>query len=154
MKDSKWGIKNAVNARSETIFEKPTWQAAVRQRRCIVPVTAFYEQRDRRWARFTAAEGVLAIAGLFEDPNDYCHLRSFALITTTPNEQVSPYQDRMPVVLANEDIGMWLDPSTPVNAMKALFKPCPIFWTSVEDAGPTTRPKFVTALKEPSLFEE
>ncbi len=149
-KDVNWGKKNAVNARSETAFEKPTWKGAIRNRRCIVPVTSFYERISGRWIQFAGTDGILSIAGLYEPSNDLCLSRSFALLTTDPNEQIAEVQDRMPVLLAPEDVDLWLDASTPENVLKSLLRPCPEDWTVASDAGPIRMPSLAT----PSLFEE
>src|SRR4051794_10001380 len=65
-KDAAFGKKNAYNARCETVNEKATFRSAFKSRRCVVPISAFYERMDGRWIRFRGQTQVLAVAGLWE----------------------------------------------------------------------------------------
>jgi putative SOS response-associated peptidase YedK len=149
-KDASFGKKNAYNARAETLLEKPTFRAAFKKRRCVVPATAFFERKLGRWIRFAAVGGVLPLAGLYEAANALCNVPSFALVTTDPNEVVSEVQDRMPVVLAAEDLLRWLDPETDLGELRRLLGPCPPDWMTAEDAGPIGK----KIAKDKSLFDE
>lgn len=111
------GIGNKlINARSETVTEKPSFREAFARRRCLVPLDGSYE-----WARrgdrkrpfyFHMRDGEpFAIAGLWErwegegEPLETC-----TLLTTEANELLAPYHDRMPVILMPGDYEAWLDP--------------------------------------------
>ncbi len=107
-----------INARSETAAEKPSFRAAFRQRRCIVPADGFYEwgrgagsRRAPHWFQ-PEAGGVLAIAGLWEHWNSPRGdiLETFTLLTTEANECVSSVHGRMPVLLQAHHYEAWLDP--------------------------------------------
>ncbi len=115
-KDAKIG-NNMFNARAETVADKPSFRAAFRRRRCLIPATGFYEwrQEDRRnvpYEFFVDDGEVFAFAGLYEawrDPRGET-LWSYTIITTTPNELVAPIHNRMPVILPYEHESLWLDP--------------------------------------------
>jgi putative SOS response-associated peptidase YedK len=104
-----------INARAETIAEKPAFRAAVRERRCLIPVTGFYEWvKDAEGNRLPyyihSADGApLAFAGVWqgwdrgEEPTQTC-----AIVTCGANEMMSRIHHRMPVVLAPEDWALWL----------------------------------------------
>jgi len=146
-KDAKFGRKNAYNARSETIFEKPTFRTAIRHRRCVIPVTGFYERSDGRWLRMLPIETeVLALAGIYEPPNAHVATPTFSMVTTTPNARIEPMHDRMPVILSDADLDTWLDPTTDPAQFGPLMVPCPDDWLTVQDAGPVSR------AKAPALF--
>lgn len=126
----------AFNARAETLAEKPTFRDAYARRRALIPFTAFYErQRDaardgrpvRRVYEFTpAGGGALAFAGLWEgwrDPVTGEWVRTFTIITTTPNDLMAPIHDRMPVVLGPADWECWLEKGGADGG--ALLRPCP-----------------------------
>lgn len=117
-KDSKLGYK-LINARSETIFDKPTWRSAVVRRRCLVPATGFYEWK--RLVGSTAKEpyfifptngGTWAFAGVYDNWHspDGSVVSSFSIVTVNPNSVMAPIHDRMPVILHREDEEHWLDP--------------------------------------------
>ena len=117
-----WWAKNAsigsrmINARAETVSEKPAFRDALRRRRCLVLADGFYEwQRTgaaRRPMRVVMRSGEpFAFAGLWSvwrDP-DGNRIPSCAIITTTANDLLSPIHDRMPVVLPKHMEDFWLD---------------------------------------------
>ena len=106
-----------INARSETVTEKPSFRAAFRQRRCLVLADGFYEwQRQERKKQpfyFRLQDGQpFAFAGLWERwkaPNGEA-MESCTILTTEANELLRPIHDRMPVILDPKDYELWLDP--------------------------------------------
>ncbi|HSA58963.1 MAG TPA: SOS response-associated peptidase [bacterium] len=130
-KDPKVGYK-MINARAETLKEKPSFRAPLQSRRCIVPATGFFEWK-REGARktpmyFTAADGEpLGLAGLWETwkTPDGGLLRSFTIITTEANGLLKPIHDRMPVILGREDEAAWMDAGdVSVESLLRMLKPC------------------------------
>ena len=104
-----------INARAETIAEKPAFKAAARERRCIVPASGFYEwTKDPDGNRLpwyiTRADGApMALAGIWQDwERGEERLRTFAIVTTAANETMSRIHHRMPVILEPEDWALWL----------------------------------------------
>lgn len=146
-----FGKKNAYNARAETVFEKPTFRAAAKYRRCLIPATAFYERAHGRWLRMEFREpGAFAFAGLFADPEPgVSDTTTFTMVTTTPNETISEVHDRMPVVLEPRDYEAWLDLSNGRDALRGLLVPSPPDWFTIKDAGPVSKPK---KAESPALF--
>lgn len=111
-----------INARSETITEKPAFRKAAASRRCIVPADGYYEwmKRDgRKVPYFLHADGVLAMAGLYEwwrrpdaaddDPERW--VLSTTIITRPATDAIGEIHDRAPLVLTGPDLDEWLDPS-------------------------------------------
>jgi putative SOS response-associated peptidase YedK len=104
-----------INARAETIAEKPAFRAACRERRCLIPASGFYEwTKDEEGKRLPwyihPAEGeILAFAGVWQvwdkggEPLNTC-----AIVTTDANKAMSKIHHRMPVVLARNDWAKWL----------------------------------------------
>jgi putative SOS response-associated peptidase YedK len=105
-----------INARAETVAERPAFRSAFSRRRCLVLADGYYEWRrsgsSRTPYRITIASGEpFAFAGLWEtwrDPSDEL-VRSCAIITTTANSLLKPIHDRMPVILPREREELWLD---------------------------------------------
>ena len=105
-----------INARAETVAERPSFRTAFQRRRCLVLADGFYEwQRrgsSRRPMRITMASGEpFAFAGLWDvwrDPGSEV-VRSCAIITTEANELLSPIHDRMPVIVSRELEALWLN---------------------------------------------
>ena len=105
-----------INARAETVAERPSFHTALRRRRCLVLADGFYEwQRigaSRRPMRITIETGEpFAFAGLWDvwrDPRGEI-VRSCAIITTSANDLLKPIHDRMPVVLPRKLEPFWLD---------------------------------------------
>jgi putative SOS response-associated peptidase YedK len=112
-KDPSIGAK-LINARSETLTEKPSFRAAFKYRRCLIPADGFYEwQKTQGGAKqpfyfSMAGNAVFAFAGLWESWND---IESCTILTTAANGLLQPIHDRMPVILSPKDYGRWLDPS-------------------------------------------
>ena len=105
-----------INARAETVAERPSFRTALRRRRCLVLADGFYEwQRigaSRRPMRITMRSGEpFAFAGLWEAWRDTRGetVRSCTIITTAANELLTPIHDRMPVILARKLESLWLD---------------------------------------------
>ncbi len=130
-KDMSMGAR-LINARSETVAEKPSFRAAFKRRRCIIPADGFYEwqKRDGRKQPFyihATDDGVLGLAGLWEvwrDPEGNS-LQTCTILTTRPNELVAPLHNRMPVILEPEDYGTWLDPGDQPELGLHLLRPYP-----------------------------
>lgn len=105
-----------INARAETVAEKPSFRAAFRHRRCIVLADGFYEWRkqgDTKTPYFIslASGEPFALAGLWENWNDKASgesLQTAALITTSANEFMQPLHHRMPVVMQPDAADEWL----------------------------------------------
>ena len=104
-----------INARAETIAQKPAFRAACRERRCLIPATGFYEwTKDSDGARLPwyikRADGApLVLAGIWQDwEHDGQKLASCAVVTTVANEAMSDIHHRMPVVLETADVPLWL----------------------------------------------
>jgi len=116
-KDPKIGYK-MINARAETVAEKPSFRSALKRRRCLVPATGFYEwkrQGNLKQPMYIRVEDqeIVALAGLYEhwqDPEGN-ELMSYTIITTTPNSLMESIHDRMPVILPREAEDQWLDSS-------------------------------------------
>lgn len=122
-----------INARSETAATLPTFRDAMKSRRCIVPADGFYEWRrtggQKQAFCFEVIDGQLfAFAGLWErwkNPNGEW-VKSFSILTTSPNAVTSSVHDRMPVILDRGDYDLWLDPAmTNVEAVTDMLKPYP-----------------------------
>ena len=108
-KDPSIGSK-LINARAETLAEKPAFRHALKSRRCIVPISGFYEwQRQGRSKQpyfvTSVDEKPLMLAGLWEQWNDFL---TFTVITVPANAEISAIHDRMPAILPGEDALAWL----------------------------------------------
>jgi putative SOS response-associated peptidase YedK len=122
------------NARAETLATSPAFRDAFRRRRCLVPVDSFYEWRRegkiRQPFRIVGTDRrPLALAGLWSgwrDPDTSEVRRTFAIVTTGPNELMRSIHDRMPVVVPSESWERWLDPALPdPGELQGLLGPAP-----------------------------
>jgi len=101
------------NARVETIFDKPSFKHSITSKRCIVPVSSFYEY-DRSNKKpiphsFNTNEKIFSLAGIYDEWRDNDKtVESFSIITTSANDQVSKIHDRMPLILPNEYEREWV----------------------------------------------
>ena len=120
-----------INARAESVADKPSFRSAFRRRRCLVVTDGFYEweklaQRKQPYYIFMRDRRPFAFAGLWErwQKGDAEAIESFTIITTAPNELVAPLHDRMPVILHSEDYDSWLDPENErLPELKDLLRP-------------------------------
>jgi len=107
-KDAKLGF-STINARAETVHQKPAFRTAFRKRRCLVPADGFYEWQPgekKQPYRITMADGEpFAMAGLWERWEE---IESFTIIVTAGNSLMKPIHDRMPVILPGEIWDHWL----------------------------------------------
>ena len=120
-----------INARGETLAEKPSFRNAFKKRRCIVPASGFYEWKKeddiKRPYFISRKDGKpIALAGLWErwDKGDE-PLESFTIVTTTPNTFMENLHQRMPLILTSEQHQDWLDPGNEDTVRLAnVIKPC------------------------------
>jgi putative SOS response-associated peptidase YedK len=157
-KDPSVGYK-MINARAETVLEKPAYRSLMKSRRCLVPADGFYEWRvaadgKKEPARFTLDAGELfAFAGLWSRWLDHASgelLDSCTILTTVANELVAPVHDRMPVILPRAAEDAWLDPELPPAAAAALLVPYP---AELMRALPASRRLNSARYDEPELLE-
>jgi putative SOS response-associated peptidase YedK len=131
-KDIKVGFAN-INAKAEGIDTKPAFREAFHRRRCLVPVDSFYEWKKtatgkQPYAIALADRRLMALAGLWENWRSPAGewVRSFAIVTTTPNELCGELHNRMPVVLKSEAWPVWLgERPADAFALKTLLTPFP-----------------------------
>ncbi|MCW5729223.1 MAG: SOS response-associated peptidase [Alphaproteobacteria bacterium] len=128
-KDADIGAR-MINARAETLAEKPAFRDAFRKRRCILPADGFYEwqaaEGRKRPHLIRRRDGrPLAFAGLWEswrgagaEP-----LETFTIVTTDANETLRPIHERMPAILEEADFGLWLAATSDAARLRALLRP-------------------------------
>lgn len=128
-KDPKIGSR-MINARSETVAEKPSFRAAFKRRRCLIPASGFYEWQklgDRKQPTFVQGkeDQLFGLAGLWEiwHDSDGGVIESCTILTTQPNELIAPIHNRMPVIVAPDDYSMWLDPGPQPEDGLHLLRP-------------------------------
>jgi len=105
-----------INARAETIAEKPAFRAACRERRCLIAVDGFYEWKRETGKTplpyfVTRADGApLVMAGIWQDwqAGDHEPLTTCAVVTCGPNAEMAPVHDRLPVIVERADWPLWL----------------------------------------------
>ena len=123
-----------INARGERLATSPVFREAFRRRRCVVPVDAFYEWRRtdgaRQPYRIARVDGrPIPLAGLWagwRDPETDQVVRTFTIVTTTPNGAIGQIHDRMPVVLSDDTWRRWIDLELPdVGELHGLIVPAP-----------------------------
>lgn len=135
------GSARLINARSESIFEKPSFRHLIPHRRCLVPMDGFYEWRTvhdtppparapKEPVYITRRDGQpLAVAGIWSSWRADASapwLHTCCLVTTSANATIEGVHDRMPVVLEKDDWASWLDPSNSDRAeLEALMQPAP-----------------------------
>jgi putative SOS response-associated peptidase YedK len=150
-KDIKIGFQ-CINAKAETIGEKPAFRSAFKKKRCLIVADGFYEWKkgigwdgkERKQAMRICRKDrqPFAFAGLWEwwggdgkpaggtnkQPDEGPEgetIESCTIITTAPNELMTAIHNRMPVILSPSDYDQWLDPSSQPEPLKMLLRPCP-----------------------------
>ncbi|MCW8827290.1 MAG: SOS response-associated peptidase [Gammaproteobacteria bacterium] len=117
-KDSKIS-SHLINARAETLAEKPAFRSAYRHKRCLIPTDGFYEwavsdRGKQPWWIAMADQSPFAFAGLWEhweSPEDGRLVESCTIITTESNRQIKPLHERMPLIISPDHYAVWLDPA-------------------------------------------
>ncbi len=129
-----------INARAETMLEKNSFRTAARKRRCLVLADGFYE-----WKKITGGKiptrisfddgRLITFGGLWESWRDAeeKEIRSFTILTTTPNEVCAAIHDRMPVIIAAGDREKWLDVSISPEELSELLRPFPAIGMMTEE---------------------
>jgi putative SOS response-associated peptidase YedK len=121
-----------INARGETLPEKPSFRSAFKKRRCLVLADGFYEWRREADGKtktpmlMRLKDGeVFAFAGLYElwKTPEGQDLRSCTIVTCEPNELMQTIHNRMPVILPRDAEAEWLDVNTPALALMAMLRP-------------------------------
>ena len=129
-----------INARGETLLEKPTFRECFQQRRCLLPATGFYEWKKvgrKKNAYLFRSQHEFAFAGLWDVLRDGLRkLSTCCVITVAANDLVRPLHDRMPLMLAPADFDAWLNPDTPIDAVLKLLKPYPAEMMTMTAVGP------------------
>lgn len=133
-KDESAGYK-MINARAETIADKPAYRLPFERKRCIIPADGFYEWKKNEDAKtkqpmriLLKNESIFSMAGLYETwvTPDGRKISTCTIITTTPNRLVADIHDRMPVILRPEQEAAWLDRSNRDSSkLLDMLKPYP-----------------------------
>jgi putative SOS response-associated peptidase YedK len=124
-----------INARAETVQEKPSFRNAFRRRRCLVPADGFFEWKKEEgfggkggktpyWIHLESREP-FAFAGLWErwTPKGSPSIHTFTIITTQASSEIRDIHPRMPVILPPEDWGPWLSPTSDPSSLPDLRPP-------------------------------
>ncbi len=142
-----------INARSETVAQKPAFRAAFRQRRCLVLADGFYEWQKQAGSKqpfFIRLEDgrPFAFAGLWEHwDGPEGAVESCTILTTEPNDLIRPLHNRMPIILLPTDYDLWLDHSVqeprqlqpllrPYSAQDMVAYPVSLWVNSPQNDGP------------------
>jgi putative SOS response-associated peptidase YedK len=116
-KDEKIG-QRLINARSETIFDKPVWRSVITKKRCLVPANGFYEWQKRADGKqpyyiYVKDQKLFMFAGVWESwSHEGKEWHTYSILTTVPNSEMSNVHDRMPVILHKDDHAQWLAADT------------------------------------------
>jgi len=140
----KWGLipswaddasigNHMINARSETVDQKPSFRTALKHRRCIVPASGFYEWQAVEGKKHPLYiklkdDSLMMFAGIWDHWKNLEGevIESFSILTTSTNELIMPLHDRMPVILTPQYKDIWLDSQlADPEQLKPLFKPYP-----------------------------
>ena len=122
-----------INARAETVFEKPSFRNAIKRRRCLFIADGFYEwqsldakgKKKRPFLIRRPMQGPIALGGIWEcwQNAEGSEIDTAAILTTSANATISAIHDRMPVILEPRDFAAWLSPETPHLDVVRLLQP-------------------------------
>jgi putative SOS response-associated peptidase YedK len=152
------GASPLINARADTVFDKPSFRQAARRRRCLFPADGFYEWRREGRSRkpFLVRRrdrGLFAMAGIWEHwvGTDGSELESAAIVTTDASTTLAPIHHRMPVILDTRDFDAWLTTAeTEAPELVRLLVPAP---DDVLDAVPVSERVNKVANDDAALLE-
>lgn len=139
-----------INARAETVAEKPAFRAAFKYRRCLIPVTGFYEWQKvdgkKQPYHIHPADGkAMVLAGLWEhwQGPDGSEIDSCTILTTTANELMAPLHERMPVILQPDDYDSWLATDAKgIDRLQHLLRPAPAGFLAAYPIAPIVNSPF------------
>lgn len=133
-----------INARSERLLELKMYSESFQQRRCLIPVTGFYEWKKPETMNQNKIpyhiklknQDIFSLAGIYSNQNpvkkyiksDSTNLassKSCAILTTSPNDLIKPIHNRMPVIILKRHENDWMDPEADLNELLRLFDPFP-----------------------------
>lgn len=129
-RDKTSSFKPLINARAETVHEKPAFRSAFKQRRCLIPAGGFYEWKKEGKEKIPyyikSAQGEpMAFGGIYEkyisEEND--EILTCAIITTNANKRFMEIHDRMPLIIRKEDIDLWLAPAIDLKDLEPVLIP-------------------------------
>jgi len=125
--------KPLINARSETVAEKPSFRSAYKRRRCLVPADGYYEWKTQGKLKQPhcvrrADESLFAFAGIWETAADPSggEIDTLAILTTEPNPEIEPLHHREGVVITPENYALWLEADErDIDALAGMLRPSP-----------------------------
>ena len=140
-------LRRPINARAETLLERPFFRGAARHRRCILPADGFHEWTGERGCRravlFRERTGApLFMAGLWDRwlGADGSEIETAVVITVEANADVSAVHGRMPALLEPGELDAWLDPAAPAREAMRLLRPAPSGLLEARDIGNPLKP--------------
>lgn len=127
--------KNTLNAKSETIFELPSFRNSIPKYRCIIPVTGFYEWKHvgkEKIKHFIHPKeqpffNLAGIYSLWKDPTTNDTIKTFSIVTGEANElmaEIHNSKKRMPLMIEDRNIDAWIDPTLNKDGILKLMQPC------------------------------
>jgi putative SOS response-associated peptidase YedK len=124
-------LPRSVIAKSETVEEKPFFRVPFRRKRCIVPASGFFEWegepgKKQPYYISPKSDDIFSFAGVWDiwTSPDGSELLSCAIVTVGPNDLMKSIHDRMPVILDDDAVDLWLSDTQDVPLLKSLLRPC------------------------------
>jgi len=156
--------KMCLNARVETVFSKPAFRDSIHSKRCLIPVTGYFEFHHSEKSVtphyiFLKNEEIFSFGGLFEkwhNPDSNEIIQTFSVLTTTANSLCAAIHNggknpfRMPLIVGRENEERWLDPSLKEKEIQQLFQP---FNTDRMDAYPISKDFLKKSPDDASIIE-
>lgn len=130
----RWGLHSprgglVINARAETVCDKPMFRRSIVAQRCVIPASGYYEwDAGKHKCLFRRAGSALYMAGIYDNEEGE---NRFVVLTTAPNDTVRDIHDRMPLILTHEQVRPWL--TDPQAALQLLTQVPPALDHTVED---------------------
>ncbi len=132
--DAKKLSNQTLNAKSETIFDLPSFKTSITTKRCVIPLTGFYESRDINGSKYPyyiypRNGDYFLVGGIYstwKNKETAETLKTFSIITTPSNtimSKIHNLKQRMPLILKQADIDAWIDPSLPKQSIIDLMQP-------------------------------
>ena len=135
----KWGLvpswakdekMKLINARSETVHEKPSFKNSLRSKRCLIPADGFMEWHGTEKQPcyiYLKDQALFGFAGLWSTWNSLegVSLNTYSILTTAANEKLNPIHVRMPIILSSDQYETWLAPDSGLNVLQALLTAYP-----------------------------